>query len=98
MSPSTARGSLNRFFDEWRAIIYIATALGLVGTGVLLPNARITRLEAQQAKDRRAADATAQYMRVLATATCLDDNKPKGNLMTALCARVMRDNAMLELP
>jgi hypothetical protein len=103
MTPSTARriGALNHFFDEWRAIVYIATAGGLFGSGVLLPNVRIAKLEAQQSADHKALAETTQYLRVLATATCLSDDttrKADNRMMTLLCDRVLRDQSILAMP
>jgi hypothetical protein len=107
MSPNTIRklSSLNQFFDEWRAMIYIATILGFLSTGIVLPNIRISNLEAEQKKDRLALNETTSYMRVLATATCLEkrsalvDIRPNGaDLMTLLCDRVLDDLTILALP
>ncbi len=89
--------SLNHFFDEWRAIIYIATAVGLFSTGVILPSLRIGRLEAQQLSDQKTLATTTEYMRVLATATCLD-KQPRSDLMAILCDRVLHDPTILAPP
>ena len=90
MSPAKF-GSLNRFFDEWRALIYIATAIGVFGGGVVIPNMRISELKAEQVADRNAINETSRYLRVLATAQCVSDESPKNKLLEELCERVVAD-------
>ncbi len=82
-------GALNNFFDEWRGIIYVVTALGVFGGGVIIPNTRISDLQAEQSKDRKALEETGNYLRVLATAQCLDSKRPTNRLMEQLCERVI---------
>lgn len=91
-------GKVNAFFDEWRAIVYLATALGIFSGGVIVPNLRISQLQAEQKKDRQALAETTDYLRVLATAQCLDDSRPQNKLMELLCNRVVNDKTILALP
>lgn len=83
--------TLNTFFDEWRAIIYIVTALGIFGGGIVIPNVRMSELQAEQTKDRKVIEETGNYLRVLATAQCLDSKRPVNKLMEQLCDRVIKD-------
>lgn len=92
--------SINAIVDHYKALIYVISVLALFGFGVVTPNLRLDKLEAQQVSDHKALTATTQYLRILATAQCLKEveGAPSTDLMKYLCARVLTDQDNLRLP
>jgi hypothetical protein len=89
---------INSFFDKWRWVGALIAVLGVMGVSVAWPGTRITKLEEQRIDDRAQLDKTTGYMRLLATATCLRDDHKENTLLAQMCARVLSDPTVFELP
>lgn len=91
--------AFNGFFDKWRWLVYVFTFLSALGFGVVTPNLRLNKVEAQQVRDHEALVQTTEYMRVLATATCLRQEPATNNdMLDLLCDRVLHDRSVMKLP
>jgi hypothetical protein len=90
--------SANQFFDKWRWMVSLVGVLSILGATVAWPGQRISRLEEQRAADHVALVATTTYLRVLATAQCLNDSTPQNTMLALMCNRVLSDPSVLALP
>lgn len=92
---------LNTWLDRNRWFVAAGVGLGLLGFGVITPNIRLTNVEAQQALDHKQLEVTTAYMRVLATAQCLElseASRKQNTLLDYMCERVLADHNNLRLP
>jgi len=89
---------INTFFDRWRWIGALIAVLTVLGVSVAWPGTRITKLEQQRAEDHEQLEKTTGYMRLLATATCLEAQQERNPMLSQMCARVLSDPAVFTLP